>query len=270
MRKINLLLIEDSEPDAALILRAMERAGYAVTHKRVETADEIQACLKEQKWDLVISDFQLPQLYAPVVLRLVRTHGDDVPFIVVSGAIGEETAATMVRIGANDYVMKDNLSRLGAAVERELSLAKDKRRLKKPAASASSDAAEDSSAAIPTTASLMLDALPAQVALLDRAGLIIAVNQPWRTYVEAAGLRHADHGVGITFHQVLRHELGMAPANETTLHQDIMQMLKGEGRPIDVGFESPAKPERVNCRLSVRPVTQFKRYAGIVMHTVLN
>ncbi len=119
MIPLRILFIEDSEIDAGLILRHLERAGYAITMSRVETELDLKKAL-EEPWDIIIADFQLPSFDAPNALAVLQETGKDIPFIVVSGAIGEETAVALMKSGARDYVMKDNLSRLPPIVEREL------------------------------------------------------------------------------------------------------------------------------------------------------
>ncbi|HUR46326.1 MAG TPA: response regulator, partial [Candidatus Saccharimonadales bacterium] len=119
-RNLSVLLIEDSEPDALLIRRQLESAGYRLTVKRVQTASELQSALAKQNWDLFVSDYRLPQFSGLDALKLIQRHGSDQPFILVSGYIGEETAVAAMKAGAHDYVMKENLARLVPAVEREL------------------------------------------------------------------------------------------------------------------------------------------------------
>lgn len=116
--ELNLLLVEDSDDDALLILRELERAGVAVKHRRVQTRAELEKALVQTP-DIVLCDYSLPQLDAPTALATVRQVAPDVPFIVVSGTIGEETAVEVMRAGANDYLLKQNLRRLALAVVRE-------------------------------------------------------------------------------------------------------------------------------------------------------
>jgi len=116
---LRVLLIEDSEPDALLITRELRRAGYDAVVTRVETAEAMEAALAQGGWDIIISDYALPQFNSPAALSIAQAK-TDLPFIVVSGTIGEETAVDMMRSGAHDYLMKNNLKRLGAAVDREL------------------------------------------------------------------------------------------------------------------------------------------------------
>ncbi len=117
---LRVLMVEDSVDDAALVLRELERGGFAVTAKRVETEEAMASALIREEWDVILSDHALPVFSAPTALGVLKDVGKDVPFIVVSGAIGEEMAVLLMRTGAHDYVMKDNLARLAPAVKREL------------------------------------------------------------------------------------------------------------------------------------------------------
>jgi PAS domain S-box-containing protein len=117
---LRLLIVEDVEDDALLVIRYLSKAGYDVDARVVQTADELRAALDEAQWDIVISDYSLPGFDAPVVLEIVRAFDTRLPFIIVSGAIGEELAVATMRAGAQDYVMKDRMARLAPVVEREL------------------------------------------------------------------------------------------------------------------------------------------------------
>src|ERR1044071_7356619 len=118
-RPLRVLMIEDSDFDSDLLLAMLERGGYKVTHTRVETAETLRKAL-ENDWEIVIADYNLPQFDALAALDIVKTSGKDVPFIIVSGGIGESTAVAAMKAGAHDYLMKDNLARLLPVVEREL------------------------------------------------------------------------------------------------------------------------------------------------------
>ena len=131
-KPLRLLLIEDSERDAAHVLLELRRGGWSPNVRRVETKEQMIAALDEGAWDAVVSDFHLPRFSAPEALDALKTRGLDVPFIVVSGAIGEDTAVELMRSGAHDYLLKDRLARLHVAVEREIdqaSLRRAKRRV---------------------------------------------------------------------------------------------------------------------------------------------
>ena len=126
-KSVRLLLVEDNELDAAHFTMALKRGGYDPLIKRVETRDEMREALSANEWDIVVSDYNLPCFSAPEALETLRTSGRDLPFIVVSGAVGEETAVELMRAGASDYLLKHRLTRLTAAIDRELAQAAERR-----------------------------------------------------------------------------------------------------------------------------------------------
>jgi putative nucleotidyltransferase with HDIG domain len=117
---LRILLVEDSEEDASLLLREVRRGGYEIEFERVETAGAMQAALTRQPWDLIICDFSLPSFSAPHALEVLKKSGIDLPFIIVSGTIGEESAVNALKAGAHDFIIKGNFARLLPAMEREL------------------------------------------------------------------------------------------------------------------------------------------------------
>lgn len=129
-RKLQVLIVEDSEDDALLAVQELRRAGFDPSFQRVETGERLREALGAGAWDLVVADYSLPQFSGLAALKMVRELRGDLPVIIVSGAIGEDVAVDAMRAGANDYVMKDKLPRLGPAVERELREAEDRRRRK--------------------------------------------------------------------------------------------------------------------------------------------
>ena len=119
-KPLRILIVEDSEIDTELLLRELRRGNYQPTHERVETAAAMTAALEQKTWDLVVADFSMPQFNALAALEVAKVKGPDLPFIIVSGTIGEELAVAAMKNGAKDYIMKGNLARLVPAVEREL------------------------------------------------------------------------------------------------------------------------------------------------------
>jgi diguanylate cyclase (GGDEF)-like protein/PAS domain S-box-containing protein len=119
-KAIRLLLVEDSEDDAKLLIRALGREGFDVQHERVETAAAMEAALRRHSWDAIVSDYSMPGFNGLDALRILRSTGRDIPFILTSGTVGEEIAVDAMKAGVNDYIMKMNLSRLGSVLEREL------------------------------------------------------------------------------------------------------------------------------------------------------
>jgi PAS domain S-box-containing protein len=117
---LRVLIVEDSESDALLIARLLGKVGYEVTSHRVETRDDMQAALEQGTWDSVVADHKMPEFDAFAALETLQSSGLDIPFIVASGSIGEETAVALMKSGAADYVMKDNMARLTVVMDREL------------------------------------------------------------------------------------------------------------------------------------------------------
>src|SRR5438093_462216 len=126
-RTLRMLIIEDSEEDAQFLVRRLERSGSNPVWKRVDTIESLRVALAEETWDIAFSDHSMPGLGIRDALALVKERGLDFPVIVLSGAIKEEDAVAMLSAGAQDYVLKNNLSRLVPVVERELRSAQVRR-----------------------------------------------------------------------------------------------------------------------------------------------
>lgn len=127
IKPIRLLLVEDSEDDALLLVRELTRQGYAPETRRVDTSDGLQAALSEGAWDVVISDYNMPGFHPDKAIAMVKEAAPDMPVIIVSGSIGEDIAVAAMRNGAQDYIMKGSLARLAPAIERELREAKTRK-----------------------------------------------------------------------------------------------------------------------------------------------
>lgn len=119
-RPLRVLFIEDSEEDMLLLTSELQRGGYDLIFERADTAASMRSALKKQNWDLVITDYNMPQFGAPAVLGILKESGNELPCIIVTGSQGEETAVATMKAGANDFILKGNLSRLIPAVAREL------------------------------------------------------------------------------------------------------------------------------------------------------
>ncbi len=127
---LRLLMVEDNPDDEALVLRAIRKGGFNVEHVRVENRDDLLDVLRNKDWDIVLSDYQMPEFNGLTALKIVKERSQDLPFIIVSGTIGEEVAVEAMRSGAQDYLMKDNLARLVPAIRRELADADERRALR--------------------------------------------------------------------------------------------------------------------------------------------
>ncbi|HMP66490.1 MAG TPA: PAS domain S-box protein [Pyrinomonadaceae bacterium] len=131
MKDLKLLIVEDLEDDAALLLQYLKRAGYNVSWKRVDSAAEMRRLLSDEPWDAIISDYSMPSFTGIEAYHVLRETDIDIPFIIISGTIGEETAVSAMKTGVSDYLMKDNLARLAPALERELADAGHRRAKRK-------------------------------------------------------------------------------------------------------------------------------------------
>jgi phosphoserine phosphatase RsbU/P len=119
-KPIRVLVVEDSEFDARILVATLKQGGYEPDWKRVEKAGEMAKALEGESWDVILSDYNLPEFSAPDALRLLQQSGLDLPFIIISGGIGEDVAVASMKAGAHDYLMKGTLARLVPAVEREM------------------------------------------------------------------------------------------------------------------------------------------------------
>ncbi|WP_143528401.1 PAS domain S-box protein [Rubrobacter xylanophilus] len=165
-RPLRVLLIEDSEDDVLLLLRELRRAGYEPEHEVVCTAGGMERALDRGRWDIILSDHSMPAFSSFAALELLRRRGlsDELPFILVSGKIGEEAAAAAMKAGAHDYVMKDNLTRLGAAIERELretEVRRERRRAER-------------------RYRLMFEQSPLSIQIFSPDGRMLSANRAWR------------------------------------------------------------------------------------------
>ena len=166
---LRILLIEDNPDDAALLERHLRRSGFVCVLTRVDDAAAMQTVLEgEPKPELVLGDYNLPDFSGPKALQLLKASGLDIPFIMLSGAVSEETAVDSMRAGAQDYVSKQNLTRLVPAVERELKEASGRRN--KLAAELALRASED-------RFHHLVDAMPMGLLLNDQDGKILYANQ---------------------------------------------------------------------------------------------
>ena len=126
-KPLRVLIVEDSEDDALLIVRHLGKGGFDVRYERLETGSDMDMALRDRPWDVIICDYKLPKFSLSNALKIAKDSGLDLPFIVVSGMMGEERAAELMRLGVHDLILKDNLSRLVPAIERELKEAEVRR-----------------------------------------------------------------------------------------------------------------------------------------------
>jgi PAS domain S-box-containing protein len=125
---LRVLIVEDSEDDALLAVRELQLGGYEPEWRLVETPEAMGAALRDQEWDVVLADYQMPRFTAPGALRLLQDIGRDLPFIVISGTVGEDVAVEVMKAGAHDFFTKGSLKLLVPAIQREIGEAENRRR----------------------------------------------------------------------------------------------------------------------------------------------
>jgi PAS domain S-box-containing protein len=189
---LRVLIVEDSEDDCLLLKNELGRGGYAITYRRVETEGGMRAALAEEPWDIVVSDHRMPQFSSLAALKLFKEQAYNIPFIVVSGSIGEELAVSAMKAGAHDYIMKDNLARLVPAVERELREAESRRQRR---------GAEEALEQCRRRTDSILEAAGEGICGLDATGVINFINPRGAKLVgwEASKL------IGQPLHETLHH-----------------------------------------------------------------
>jgi PAS domain S-box-containing protein len=183
-KPLRVLIVEDSEDDALLLVNALKDGGYEPIFERVDTSEGLKSTLSGKEWDCVLSDYSMPQYNGIAALREVQAHGVDIPFILVSGTIGEDTAVGAMKAGAHDYLMKDKLGRLIPALERELAEAEVRRERRQ---------AEEALRRSEEQYRTLIDTLNDGVHELDARGVVTFAND---AFARILGFRNAKDVIG--------------------------------------------------------------------------
>jgi len=195
-KSIRVLFIEDNEGDAILEIDVLKKGGFEVIYERVDSPKALKEALEEKSWDCIISDYALPLFTGIDALMEFRESGTDIPFIIVSGVIGEETAVAAMKAGAHDYIMKSNINRLVPALERELREAGVRRQNKQ-----SEDAIRFERSLLRT----LIDNLPCLICIKDTESRRIIAN---KADVNFAGYRSEDEIAGKNDNEIFNNEYG--------------------------------------------------------------
>ncbi|RNC68634.1 MAG: diguanylate cyclase [Desulfuromonadales bacterium] len=187
------LIIEDSVDDCFLLVRALQRE-FEVAHERVDTAEQMRKALRDQKWDIVLSDYFMPQFDALAALSVLQQLEIDLPFIIVSGRVGEIEAVKAMKAGAHDYIMKGDLTRLTPAIRRELREAEIRRDRR---------LAEQRLREQLHFRQVLMDSIPAPIYFENTAGVFLGCNKAFEGF---SGLSQ-NEVIGRTIYDMVPHYL---------------------------------------------------------------
>ncbi|HVZ65165.1 MAG TPA: PAS domain S-box protein [Lacunisphaera sp.] len=253
---LQVLIVEDSPDDADLVVDVLAKAGFSVKWERVETAGAMRQALSRRAWDIVLCDYTMPHLDAPGALAILRESRLDIPFIIISGTVGEEVAVEAMRNGAHDYVMKDRLVRLPAAVTRELreAHARRERRMMETELIASEsryrrlfEASRDGILIINAGTGVVVDANPFLIGLLGRSREELVGKRLW----EISGFR-ALVADATAFAELCGHE---------TVHFEDRAIVAANGRRLAIEFVSTvyAVDHHTVMQCNLRDITDRKQ-----------
>lgn len=249
---LKVLFVEDSEDDVLLVLREIKRGGYGVMFERVDTLEGMRSALSKGKWDIILSDYTMPHFSAQEALSLFKEMELDIPFIVVSGAIGEQTAVELMKAGADDFVMKGNLARLVPAIQRELSDAEARRERKQ---------AQEKLKESEERYRLLFQNSPEAISQVDQDGRFITANI---SMIKSLGFTSEEEVIGKTF-------IDLMPEDVANRRLEIVKKACNEGKiqifedkradkwfyTIFVPIKIPGK-EEVTVQIIARDITETK------------
>jgi CheY-like chemotaxis protein len=262
-KKIRVLFVEDNARDAELNVLALEEAGFELEWTRVETEADFIAAIATLP-DLIVSDYGLPQFDGMKAVDLLRARRLDIPFILVSGTVGEEVAVLAMKRGADDYLLKDRLARLGAAATQALQnkWVRDERQR----AETARHEAEERFQQLAKTQTAILNALPAHIALINPAGIILAVNEAWRRFTSATGLQGPQFVVGQNYLAICKHAQGDGAEAAHATATGIERVLHGEEAVFALEYPCHSPTEQRWFRLMVTPLHQEHTAGAVIMH----
>jgi PAS domain S-box-containing protein len=257
-KSIRVLMVEDSENDAFLLIRELQRGGYDPIYQRVDTADSMEAALANHQWDIVLADQKMPTFSGLEALDLLKRKQIDLPFILVSGTTPEETAATAIKAGAHDFVLKNMLARLVPALERGLKEA-ELRRARKSALAALEDSEERYRRLVEMCPDAILITRNEQIAFINGAGLKL-LNPSDQQQVLGKSIVEFLHPDG---QEHVKHKLQEALNSKEALSAGEQRIRRADGTLVEVEMVAAPFPDNnaLTVQIVLRDITERKQAA---------
>jgi PAS domain S-box-containing protein len=245
------------------MVRELTQAGYLPEWKRVETEADFLAEL-ERVPELILSDFKMPQFDGLKAAELLRNRGLDIPFILISGTVGEEVAVTAMKYGATDYLLKDRIGRLGSAVQRALA----ERQLREESRGTRERArmAEERFHRSALLQAAILNALPAHIALIDPEGVIVTLNDSWVKFADTDRLQGLEFGLGYNYLETCDRATGNGAVDARAAAAGIRQVLRRETPEFSMEYPCHSPSAKRWFRLMVTPLQEDSQEGAVVMH----
>jgi len=261
---IEILLVERDEDEAERVCGALRGAGVRFSARRVATEADLLRELEGRLPDLILSADVSPGLDAPRVLELLRAGGLDVPCIQLSESGGEERAVQSIKCGADDFLCKADLERLGSAVQQVLDTERNGERSRR--SSAHRRATDERVRKLADTHTAILNALPAHVCLLDEHGVVVAVNEAWRRFGVANAIQPGYEGVGTSYLEVCERADGPCADEAHAAAAGIRRVLAGETREFSLEYPCHSSVARRWFRMMVTPLYEDDPGGVVVTH----
>lgn len=261
--EIQVLLVEDNEADCELMIRALRRYGYEPAWTRIYTEQAFLAALDSAP-DIILADYSLPSFDGMRALQLVQNRGLRIPFLLVSGVLRDEFVVAAIKLGADDFIVKDNLSRLGPAV----ASAMKNRELRESFFQAEAErlAADVRTRQFANKQAAILDSLPANIALLDSHGVVVVVNQSWKQFALENGLKYPEFGLGANYISICKRATGKESEEAQNVAQGIEQVLLGESEGFAAEYSCDSPTEKRWFRVTASQLSNCPESGAVIMH----